>query len=40
VLASALLTVGSHMADNDQEQKTEQASEKKLNEALERGQFA
>ena len=28
------------MADNDQEQKTEQASEKRLNEALERGQFA
>ncbi|HEY5227996.1 MAG TPA: EscU/YscU/HrcU family type III secretion system export apparatus switch protein [Opitutaceae bacterium] len=28
------------MADEDQEQKTEQASEKKLGEALERGQFA
>jgi flagellar biosynthetic protein FlhB len=40
VLASALLTVGSHMADTDQDQKTEQASEKKLSEALDRGQFA
>jgi flagellar biosynthetic protein FlhB len=28
------------MADEDQDQKTEQASEKKLSEALERGQFA
>src|SRR5476649_2299754 len=28
------------MADDDQEQKTEQASEKKLSEALDRGQFA
>src|SRR5476649_1106079 len=28
------------MADEDQDQKTEQASEKKMGEALERGQFA
>jgi len=39
-LASALLNAVHHMADTDQDQKTEQPTEKRLREAMDRGQFA
>jgi flagellar biosynthetic protein FlhB len=39
-LAPALLILRHHMADVDQDQKTEQASEKRLNDAHDEGQFA
>lgn len=39
-MASALLNAVHHMADTDQDQKTEQPTEKRLREAMDRGQFA